>query len=118
MDRLLKTGFLSLFIHLVLVTFLLSNLMSPYTRSGHAVYRVALRPFSPPGDGNPPGGAGSGPPKGPETPGPPSVPPVSEPPKADKGSDEGQKKDQPKIKTVEREEDSRSAKKKKKYEES
>lgn len=55
---LLKTGFFSLLLHLGLVSLLLFNLMSPYSRSGHTIYRVTLRPSL--GDGNPPGSSGSG----------------------------------------------------------
>ncbi len=102
---LLKPGFLSLLLHMGLVVFLLLNLMSPYTRNGRAIYRVTLRPSSPPGDGKPPG-AGSGLPKGPEKPAP-SAPAVAEKSKAD-----GAPKDRSKIKSVDREEDSRSSKKK------
>jgi hypothetical protein len=71
---LLKTGFFSLLLHMGLVLFLMLNLMSPYNRSSHAVYRVTLRPFSPPGDGNPPGGPKPGLPGASGTTGTPSIP--------------------------------------------
>ncbi len=103
---LLKPGILSLFLHIGLVVFLLLNLMSPYTRTGRAIYRVSLRPFSPPGDGKPAGG-GPGLPKGPVTPTP-AAPAVAEKPNGDEGS-----RERPKVKNVEREEVSRSSKKKK-----
>ena len=107
---LLKPGILSLLLHIGLVVFLLLNLMSPYARSGRVIYRVTLRPFSPAGDGKPPGG-GPGLPKGPATPTP-AAPAVAEKPKGDEGP-----RERPKIKNVEREEVSRSSKKKK-FEES
>ncbi len=58
--RLFKTGLFSVVLHLSLILFLALNLMSSSGRSGRAVYRVTLRPFSPPGDGRPAGSSGPG----------------------------------------------------------
>jgi TonB family protein len=68
-----------------LVIFLLLNLMSPYARSGRVIYRYTLRPFSPPGDGNPPGSRGSAP-GIPDTPVKPTAPSRAEKPKSDESS--------------------------------
>ncbi|OGP89716.1 MAG: hypothetical protein A2156_00715 [Deltaproteobacteria bacterium RBG_16_48_10] len=112
-SRLLKTGFFSLLLHMGLVIFLVLNLMSTYTRGSHAVYRVTLRPFSPPGDGMPPGGSGPG------IPGTPSVPLKTEKSKPDEGSKGSEavkstKSDQKRIERAEKGEVSRSTKKQKK----
>ena len=104
--RLLKTGLCSLIVHAALILFVVSNLISPYHQVGRAVYRVALRPFSPPGDGNPPSpgnGFPEGPAKTPEIPASP-VHAIAEKPKVlqtDKGS-----KDRLKKKSMERDEES------------
>ncbi len=57
--RLVRTGFFSLFLHMALVLFLILNVTATFNRGGHKAFRVTLRPFSPPGDGNPPGGSSS-----------------------------------------------------------
>ena len=107
--RLLKTGFCSLIVHAALILFVVSNLISPYHQVGRAVYRVALRPFSPPGDGNPPG-PGNGFPEGPaKTPEIPAPPVPAEKPKILQ-TDEGSK-DRLKKKSKERDEKSRPSKK-------
>ena len=92
---LLKTGFCSLIVHAVLILFAVSNLISPYHQGGRAVYRVTLRPFSPPGDGNPPGrgnGFPEGPPKTPEIPRPPVPAEKPKVPQTDEGSKDRLKK--------------------------
>jgi colicin import membrane protein len=48
---LLKTGLISLFLHLVLVIILILSLKTEIRQSMATVYRVSLRPFSPPGGG-------------------------------------------------------------------
>lgn len=109
----MKTGIFSLFLHVVLIVILLFNLMPTFTQGGHTVYRITLRPFSPPGDGNPPGGSGPG---SPGAPGASSVPPIAEKPKPDEGSKksstiESLKPDLKKIERVEKGEVFRAAKK-------
>ncbi|HSB04750.1 MAG TPA: energy transducer TonB [Thermodesulfobacteriota bacterium] len=113
---LLKTGFFSLLLHMGLVLFLMLNLMSPYNRDSHAVYRVTLRPFSPPGDGNPPGGSRGASGK----PGSPSVPPTVEKPapeKISKGSEtvETPRSSRKKMERAEKKEALASIKKQKNY---
>jgi TonB family protein len=49
---LLKTGVFSLLLHAAFVAFLFFNLNSAITGNGPSVYRVTLRPSSPPGGGN------------------------------------------------------------------
>jgi len=117
---LLKTGFFSLLLHMGLVLFLMLNLMSPYNRSSHSVYRVTLRPFSPPGDGNPPGGARPGLPGASGTPGSPSTSSAVEKPtpeKASEGSEtvEISKSSRKKMERAEKKEASASIKKQKNY---
>jgi TonB family protein len=119
--RLYKTGLFSLLLHLTLIFFLVLNLMPGFSRSGRAVYRVTLKPFSPPGDGRPAGRSGPG------LPGTPEAPKTSESPlKAEKSApDEGskgreavetKKRDRLKAERVEKGEVSRSVKKEKKVE--
>ena len=115
---LVKTGIFSLLLHIVLVLFLVFNSMSTFTWSGHKVYRVTLRPFSPPGDGNPPGGSGPG---LPGTPVAPSDPPTIEKAKSkesSKGSEisESTKPDKRKMERVEKGEVSRKTEKQKRQE--
>ena len=119
--RLYKTGLFSLLLHLTLIFFLVLNLMPGFSRSGRAVSRVTLKPFSPPGDGRPAGRSGPG------LPGTPEAPKTSESPlKAEKSApDEGskgreavetKKRDRLKAERVEKGEVSRSVKKEKKVE--
>jgi TonB family protein len=117
-NRMVKTGVLSLLLHLVLAVFLIFNSMSTFTWGGHKIYRVTLRPFSPPGDGMPSGGSGSGLPRAREAL---SEPAKIERPKSDEGSKgsevrEGPKPDRRKIERAEKEEVSRTTKKQKKQE--
>jgi TonB family protein len=55
--RLLTTGIFSLLLHIVLILFLTLNLKPGITKGGSSVYRVTLRPFSPPGNEIPQGGS-------------------------------------------------------------
>jgi colicin import membrane protein len=57
---LLKTGVISLGLHIALLIFLMLNLGPGVYRGGASVYRVTIRPFSPPGNGLPQGGSGPG----------------------------------------------------------
>lgn len=54
---LLKTGVISLLLHVALVALLILNLRAAIPKGGLSVYRVTLRPFSPRGDGGPLGSA-------------------------------------------------------------
>ena len=78
---LVKTGVISLFLHLALVGILVLSLKTA-PQSMATLYRVTLRPFSPPGDGMPKGGSGPGGP-GPSG-GLPSPPAVEKPKPAEK----------------------------------
>jgi colicin import membrane protein len=51
--RLLKTGFFSLFLHLVLTVILILSARPTITKIAPSVYRVTIHPFSPQGDGTP-----------------------------------------------------------------
>ncbi len=84
--RLYKTGLFSLLLHLMLIFFLILNLMPSFSRSGRAVYRVTLKPFSPPGDGRPAGRSGPGLPGTPEVPKTPESPSKAEKSRPDEGS--------------------------------
>jgi TonB family protein len=71
--RLLKTGIFSLLLHIVLILFLILNLKPGITKGGSSVYRVTLRPFSPPGNEIPQGGSS------PDLPGLPAPQPTEKP---------------------------------------
>jgi TonB family protein len=119
--RLYKTGLFSLFLHFMLIFFLILNLMPSYSRSGRAVYRVTLKPFSPPGDGRPAGRSGAGLPGTPEVPKTPESPSKAEksrPDETSKGSEavETTKRDRRKAERAEKGEVPRYVKKEKKYE--
>jgi colicin import membrane protein/protein TonB len=58
--RLLKPGVFSLLLHIALAGFLMLNMKPTVTKGGASIYRVTIRPFSPPGDGLPQGGSGAG----------------------------------------------------------
>ena len=121
--RLVKTGFLSLFFHLVLILFIILNLMPAFNRGGPKAYRVTLHPFSPPGDGNPPGGSSPNHPGVPGTPESPSTPLKADKSKFSEGpkqseTRETKKLDQKKTERAERKEVPLSVKKEKKYEQS
>lgn len=60
--RLMKTGFFSLFLHIVLAVILILSSRSTMTKVGPSVYRVTIRSFSPQGDGTPLGSPIPGPP--------------------------------------------------------
>ena len=60
--RLMKTGFFSLFLHIVLAIILILSSRSTMTKVGPSVYRVTIRSFSPQGDGTPLGSPVPGPP--------------------------------------------------------
>ena len=60
--RLMKTGFFSLFLHIVLAVILILSSRSTMTKVGPSVYRVTIRSFSPQGDGTPLGSPVPGPP--------------------------------------------------------
>jgi len=113
LSGLMKTGFFSLLLHAVLIVLLILNTMSAFSRGSHSVYRITLRPFSPPGDGNPPGASGPG---LPGAPGASSAPAIAEKPKPDEASKksntiESAKIERKKIERVEKGEVSPSAKK-------
>lgn len=115
---LVKTGIFSLLLHIVLVLFLIFNSMSTFTWGGRKVYRVTLRPFSPPGDGNPPGVSGPGLSRTRQTL---SDPSTIEKPKSDEGSKrseirEGTKPDKRKMDRAEKGEVSGTTEKQKKQE--
>ena len=55
---LFKTSALSLVFHIALIILLSLNLKPAIPKGGPSVYRVSIRPFSPPGDGLPQGGSG------------------------------------------------------------
>jgi len=119
--RLYKTGLFSLLLHFMLIFFLILNLMPSYSRSGRAVYRVTLKPFSPPGDGRPAGKSGTGLPGTPEVPKTPETPLKAEksrPDETSKGSEavETTQRDRRKAERVEKGEVPRYVKKEKKYE--
>jgi TonB family protein len=119
--RLYKTGLFSLLLHLTLIFFLILNSMPNYSRSGRAVYRVTLKPFSPPGDGRPTGRSGPGLPGDPEVPKTPESPSKAEKSRSDetsKGSEavETTKRDRRKSERPEKGEVPRYVKKEKKYE--
>ena len=119
--RLYKTGLFSLLLHFMLIFFLILNLMPSYSRSGRAVYRVTLKPFSPPGDGRPAGSSGAGLPGTPEVPKTPESPSKAEksrPDETSKGSEavETTKRDRRKAERAEKGEVPRYVKKEKKYE--
>ncbi len=113
--RLVKIGFFSLFLHFALVLFLILSLMPTFTPGGHKAYRVTLRPFSPPGDGNPAGGSNQ---KTPEALSAPLKTEKSKPGEVPKRSDtlETKKPDQKKIERAEKGEVSELTKRQKKYE--
>lgn len=50
--RFFKTGVISLLLHISLIAFLAFNLKPPVPQGGSSIYRVTLRPFSPPGTGS------------------------------------------------------------------
>lgn len=80
-DALLKPGIFSLLLHIALVVILIFSARSTTTKVGPSVYRVTLRPFSPPGNGIQQGSSARG------LPGPPgglSAPAIAEKPKPDK----------------------------------
>ncbi len=54
-DGLLQTGFFSLLLHIALIVFLSFSLKPAISKGVPYVYRVTIRPFSPPGDGIPKG---------------------------------------------------------------
>lgn len=119
--RLYKTGLFSLLLHLMLIFFLILSLMPSFNRSGRAVYRVTLKPFSPPGDGRPAGSSGPGLPGTPEAPKTPETPlkaETSRPVEGSKGSEavETTKRDRRKGERAEKGEVPRYVKKEKKYE--
>jgi TonB family protein len=119
--RLYKTGLFSLFLHFLLIFFVILHLTPGYSRSGRAVYRVTLKPFSPPGDGRPAGRSGAGLPGAPEvpkTPEPPSKAERSRPDEVSKGNEavETTKRDRRKAEKAEKGEVPRYVKKEKKYE--
>ena len=119
--RLYKTGLFSILLHFMLIFFLILNLMPSYSRSGRAVYRVTLKPFSPPGDGRPAGRSGAGLPGTPEVPKTPESPSKAEksrPDETSKGSEavETTKRDRRKSERAEKGEVPRYVKKEKKYE--
>jgi TonB family protein len=119
--RLYKTGLFSVLLHFILVFFLILNLTPGYSRSGRAVYRVTLKPFSPPGDGRPAGRSGAGLPGTPEVPKTPESPSKAETsrPREDfKGSEvaETKKRDRRKGERAEKGEVPQYVKKEKKYE--
>ena len=58
----MKTGFFSLFLHIVLAVILILSSRSTMTKVGPSVYRVTIRSFSPQGDGTPLGSPIPGPP--------------------------------------------------------
>ena len=119
--RLIKTGFLSLFLHIALILFLILNLMSTFTRGGPKAYRVTLRPFSPPGDGNPPGGSSAklpGIPRSSELPSAPLKAEKSKPSEGPKRSETAETKrpDQKRAERAQKAEEPQSDKKQKRYE--
>jgi TonB family protein len=119
--RLYKTGLFSLLLHLMLIFFLILNLIPSYSRSGRAVYRVTLKPFSPPGDGRPAGRSGPGLPGTPEVPKTPETPlkaETSRPVEGSKGSEavETIRRDRRKAERAEKGEVPRYVNKEKKYE--
>jgi len=119
--RLYKTGLFSFLLHLMLIFFLILNLMPSFSRSGRAVYRVTLKPFSPPGDGRPAGSSGPGLPGTPEVPKTPESPSKAEksrPVEGSKGSEavETTKRERRKGERAEKGEVPRYVKKEKKYE--
>jgi TonB family protein len=121
--RLYKTGLFSLLLHLTLIFFLILNSMPNYSRSGRAVYRVTLKPFSPPGDGRPAGRSGPGLPGAPEVPKTPESPSKAETSRPDETSKRKEavetiKRDRRKVERAEKGEVSRYVKKEKKYEQS
>jgi len=60
MGGLFKAGIFSLLVHMGLIVILGLSAKPMITRMIPSVYRVTIRPFSPPGDGLPEGGSGSG----------------------------------------------------------
>ena len=77
---LLKPGIFSVLLHIALVVILISSARSTITRAIPSVYRVTIRPFSPPGSGIQQGSSTQG------LPGPPgglSAPAIAEKPKPD-----------------------------------
>jgi colicin import membrane protein len=92
---LLKTGVISILIHIILIVFLTLNLKPAIPKGGSSVYRVTIRPFSSPGNGFPQGGSG------PAFPGPPGK--VSIPASAEKSDIVEREKPQKKGKKFEKE---------------
>jgi colicin import membrane protein len=106
--RLMKTGFFSLFLHIVLAVILILSSRSTMTKVGPSVYRVTIRSFSPQGDGTPLGSPIPGPPG--RTAELPASPPGEKPKPAanQKGTEKAeatksrQKKAEKKVETVEK----------------
>jgi colicin import membrane protein len=106
--RLMKTGFFSLFLHIVLAVILILSSRSTMTKVGPSVYRVTIRSFSPQGDGTPLGSPIPGPPG--RTVELPASPPGEKPKPAanQKGTEKAeatksrQKKAEKKVETVEK----------------
>ena len=104
----MKTGFFSLFLHIVLAVILILSSRSTMTKVGPSVYRVTIRSFSPQGDGTPLGSPIPGPPG--RTAELPASPPGEKPKPAanQKGTEKAeatksrQKKAEKKVETVEK----------------